>query len=271
MSTRPQATGTGTVKLEGSDRMIVLFRIAEKQVDRVRVFSEDCELDAGGRPVVWLQNVRPADSVALLETLVVPMPARRDRVTDGAITAIALHGDASADAVTRSARRAPGNRTAVRKKVTFWLGNARGRHGLDTLRRVLRDDPSMEVRKERVFGLSQSREPKRSTAGRESRAPTPSRACGARRCSGWRRRPAQGAPRRSPTRIEKDPDTEVKKKAVFALSQLPKDEGVPLADQGRAHQHQPGGPQAGDVLARAVEGPDAALEFFAENPGLIPK
>jgi HEAT repeat protein len=27
--------------------------------------------------------------------------------------------------------------------------------------------------------------------------------------------------------IENDPDTEVKKKAVFALSQLPKDEGVP--------------------------------------------
>ncbi len=29
-------------------------------------------------------------------------------------------------------------------------------------------------------------------------------------------------------RIDQDPDTEVKKKAVFALSQLPKDEGVPL-------------------------------------------
>ena len=98
MSTRPQTTGTGTVKLEGSGRMIVLFRIAEKKVDRVRVFSEDCELDAGGKPVVWLQDVRPADSVALLETLVVPDPARRDRVTDGAISAIALTGDASTDA-----------------------------------------------------------------------------------------------------------------------------------------------------------------------------
>ena len=31
--------------------------------------------------------------------------------------------------------------------------------------------------------------------------------------------------------IENDPDTEVKKKAVFALSQLPKDEGVPLLIQ----------------------------------------
>jgi HEAT repeat protein len=31
--------------------------------------------------------------------------------------------------------------------------------------------------------------------------------------------------------IEKDPETEVKKRAVFALSQLPKDEGVPLLIQ----------------------------------------
>ena len=37
------------------------------QVDRVRVFSEDCELDAGGREITWLNGVRPADSVALLE------------------------------------------------------------------------------------------------------------------------------------------------------------------------------------------------------------
>ena len=29
-------------------------------------------------------------------------------------------------------------------------------------------------------------------------------------------------------RIDNDPDTEVKKRAVFALSQLPKDEGIPL-------------------------------------------
>ena len=31
--------------------------------------------------------------------------------------------------------------------------------------------------------------------------------------------------------VDDDPETEVKKKAVFALSQLPKDEGVPLLMQ----------------------------------------
>ncbi len=42
----------------------------------------------------------------------------------------------------------------VRKKVTFWLGNARGQRGFETLQRVLRDDPSIEVRKGAIFGLT---------------------------------------------------------------------------------------------------------------------
>src|SRR3954470_11831007 len=118
-------TRAGVIKLEGSDQMIVLFRVADHAVDRVRVFSEDCQLDAGGRPVRWLENVRPADSIALLESLVGAQPQgdTKNRVTDGAITAIAMHGDPAADAsldrlVTRTQPE------SVRKKVTFWLGNA---------------------------------------------------------------------------------------------------------------------------------------------------
>ena len=89
----------GPIKLEASSRMVVLFRIAERKVDRIRVFSEDCELDAGGRPVIWLDGVRPADSVALLETLAVLEPDRRNNgPMDGAISAIALHAESTADA-----------------------------------------------------------------------------------------------------------------------------------------------------------------------------
>jgi hypothetical protein len=67
---------TGPIRLEAADRMIVLFRVADRKVERIRVFSDDCELDAGGRPVIWLEGVRAAESVALLETLAVPPAAR---------------------------------------------------------------------------------------------------------------------------------------------------------------------------------------------------
>ena len=45
-TSRAQTTG-GPIKLEGSDRMVVLFRVAERRLDRIRIFSEDCQLDAG--------------------------------------------------------------------------------------------------------------------------------------------------------------------------------------------------------------------------------
>lgn len=225
VSSRPDAGGV--VKLEGSERMVVLYRVAEKRVNRIRVFSEDCQLDAGGRPVRWLDNVRPADSVTLLESFATLEPGGRHRVMEGAVGAIALHGDAAADlALERLVD--PAQPESVRQKVTFWLGNARGRRGFDTLRRLMRDDPSIEVRKSAIFGLSQSKIPERTDvligiARSDAEPRLRSEALF------WL---AQQAGRRASEliteRIERDPDTEVKKKAVFALSQLPKDEGVPL-------------------------------------------
>jgi HEAT repeat protein len=230
MSTRAQpATASGVIKLEGSDQMIVLFRVADRAVERIRVFSEDCQLDAGGRPVRWLENVRPSDSIALLESLVGTQPQgdTKNRVTDGAITAIAMHGDPAADAsLERLVNRTQPD--SVRKKVTFWLGNARGQRGYQTLQRVLRDDPSVEVRKGAIFGLTQSKVPQAvdtliATARNDAEPRLRSEALF------WLAQKAgEKASATIVDRIDQDPDTEVKKKAVFALSQLPKDEGVPL-------------------------------------------
>jgi hypothetical protein len=225
--TVPPAPSAGPIKLEGGDRMVVLFRIAERKVDRVRVFSEDCQLDAGGRRVQWLENVRPADSIALLEWMTATDGDVRGRIADGAITAIALHGDPAADA---SLERlvAPGQPETVRKKVTFWLGNARGRRGFDALRRVMRDDPSIEVRKSAIFGLSQSGVPETFDAlVAIARSDSEPRLRG--EALFWLAQKAGEKVSAAITeRIDQDPDTDVKKKAVFALSQLPKDEAVPL-------------------------------------------
>jgi hypothetical protein len=222
-----QVPSSGPVKLEGGDRMVVLIRVAERKVDRVRVFSEDCQLDAGGRPVQWLENVRAADSIALLESMTAMDGDVKGRIADGAISAIALHGDPAADP---SLERlvAPGQPEAVRKKVTFWLGNARGRRGFDALRRVMRDDPSIEVRKSAIFGLSQSSVPETSDA-LVAIARTDSEPRLRSEALFWLAQKAgQRVSATIAERIDQDPDTEVKKKAVFALSQLPKDEGVPL-------------------------------------------
>ena len=63
--------------------------------------------------------------------------------------------------------------------------------------------------------------------------------------------------------IEQDPDTEVKKKAVFALSQMPKDEGVPkLIDVARSNRNLEVRRQAMFWLGQS--GDPRALKFFEE-------
>ena len=49
---------------------MVLYRVEEKAVQQIRIFSPDCELDAGGRTIQWLDGVNGADSVKLLATFV---------------------------------------------------------------------------------------------------------------------------------------------------------------------------------------------------------
>jgi HEAT repeats len=259
------ATAAGVIKLEGADRMIVLYRVENRAVERIRVFSEDCQLDAGGRPVRWLENVRPADSIALLESFVSAQGDPKNRITDGAITAIAMHGDPAAD-TSLGRLIAPTQPESVRKKVTFWLGNSRGQSGYDALRRVLRDDPSVEVRKGAIFGLSQSKVPQAvDMLIATARTDTEPRLRG--EALFWLAQKAgEKATATITDRIDQDPNTEVKKKAVFALSQLPKDEGVPaLIKVARTNTNLEVRKQAMFWLGQSRD--PRAADFFAEILG----
>ena len=250
------------VRLEGPDSVVVLYRVEEKAVQRIRIFSPDCELDAGGRTIQWLEGVTGADSVRLLSTFVSRADVKSDRLTDAAISAIAMHRDDAAD-VTLERLGAPGNPEFVRKKVTFWMGNARGARGFEAVKKIARDDPSEEVRKSAMFGLSQSSDaqsvPELVRFARQDASP---------KVRGeaifWL---AQKAGQRAATEItaaiENDPDTEVKKRAVFALSQLPKDEGVPLLIKvAKTNQNPAVRKQAMFWLGQSKD--PRALEFFAE-------
>ena len=219
----------GTVKLEGARRLIVLYRLEAKQVGRIRVASEDCTLDAGGLPFVWLTGVKAGESVAFLETYArgAEFEGRGEhRLGHEALTAIALHADASADRALESFVK-PEQREELRRQAAFWMGAARGKAGLNALQKMAKTDPSPDVRAHVAFALSVSQE-----AGaieemiRMAHDDTSTHVRG--QALFWL---AQKAGKKAvgtiSGAIEDDPDTEVKKKAVFALSQLPRDEGVP--------------------------------------------
>jgi hypothetical protein len=253
------------VTLEGSDRVRVLLRAEGGRVGKIRMFSENCPVDAGGLSLVWIEDVRPADSVALLAGYVSqPRDDGRSgkRLDDGAVAAIAAHADPSADAAL-DRFLAPGQPLELRKQAAFWMGNARGAQGYEVLRRLVKDDADRRFREHVVFALTQSREPKAVDAIIEVAHRDPDAHVRGQALF-WL---AQSAARRAPAAIQAaladDPEVEVKKKAVFALSQLPKDEGVPLLIKvAETHQSQEVRKQAMFWLGQSHD--PRALAFFED-------
>ena len=60
----------GTVHLEGATEFYVFYRVEDKKVGKIRNYSIDCNIDAGGLPVYFLTGVNAAQSVGLLEGLI---------------------------------------------------------------------------------------------------------------------------------------------------------------------------------------------------------
>jgi len=151
--------------------------------------------------VVWLTDVKPAESVRLLRSLVASGGSEERggrRVEEPALAALAFHADPSA---------------------------------LEALIGLARQDASGHVRGQALFWLAQRAGSK--VAGVITRA------------------------------IEDDPETEVKKRAVFALSQLPHDEGVPLLiDTARKNRNPAVRKQAMFWLGQSND--PRALAFFEE-------
>ena len=219
----------GTDRLEGPRYLLVLFRAEDKRVTKIRIASEDCTLDAGGLPFLWLTGVKPSDSVDLLQSFVTGKDfdsGEENRTNHGALTAIALHADPAADRALQSFVQ-PSQPEALRRQTAFWLGQARGAAGLRVLQQMAKSDPSADVRAHVTFALSVSHEP-----GALEEMIRMAHSDGSTHVRGqalfWLAHKAgQKAVGAITGAIADDPDTEVKKKAVFALSQLPKDEGVP--------------------------------------------
>ena len=255
----------GTVELEGSRQLFVLFRIEGRQVTRVREASEDCTLDAGGLPFIWLTGVKPAESVTLLTGFVhgSNLEGHGEReVGNGALSAIALHADGSADRAFESFVAAD-QPEQLRKHASFWLGEARGKSGYALLQKMAKSDPSSEVRSQVTFALSVSHEPEAlNEMIRMAREDQSSHVRG--QALFWLAHKAgQKAVGTIEGAIENDPDTDVKKKAVFALSQLPKDEGVPkLIEVAKNNRNREVRKQAMFWLGQSND--PRALEFFEQ-------
>jgi hypothetical protein len=133
-----------------SDSRVLLFaRVGNHQVDRVRFFSPDCNVDANGQSIYWIDNVGQAESIAFLRN-VVDRGTQRGR--DGALLALSLQAGAT-DALIDIARNNASSHT--RGKALFWLSQQAGRKAAEALRDAVDNDPEAEVKSKAVFGISQ--------------------------------------------------------------------------------------------------------------------
>lgn len=240
-----------TAPAAGPSEVAIFVRLAERRIDKVRFFRSTCPIDASGRTVYLLSGVSGAASVAWLEARETP-----------AVAAVAMHAAPEADAALERLA-APSRPEKVRRDAIFWLGNSRGRRGLEAVRRALRDDPSDAVRRHAVFAMSLSKEPEALPALFDLARKDASPGVRSQALFWIAQRAAKQAAELITEAIEKDPDTEVKRQAVFSLSRLPKDEGIPrLIDVARKNPNPAVRKQAMFWLGQSKD--PRALSFFEE-------
>jgi hypothetical protein len=253
------------IALEPATEFIVLARLESGAVSRLRTFTPDCDLDAGGMPVVWLTDVKPDESVAWLSSLVTASPdsgERHDRVGRTALTAVALHNTAAA-ARALEGFVAPARPEWLRGDTAFWLGSTRGEPGARLLARMIAQDPSDKVRDKVTFGLSVSKEPAALTTLIATARDDKSTKVRGQALFWLAQRAGREALATISGAIDNDPEIEVKKKAVFALSQLPKDEGVPkLIELARSNRSPEVRKQAMFWLGQSHD--PRAVQFFED-------
>ena len=191
------------IALEGASEVSILARFEGTAMTRLRTATPECEIDAGGLPVTWLENVKADDSAAWLASVV---------------------NGANADTRERYAR--------VTRPALVALGMNEGTAASRALVAIARTHSMPDARKDALFWLSQ-------------------------------RAGDQLAPGAIAEAIEKDPDTAVRRQAVFALSQLPKDESIPkLIEVARSNRNPAVRQQAMFWLGQSND--PRAIKFFED-------
>jgi hypothetical protein len=143
---------TDPIRLEPADFFFVMFRIEARQITRIRAYSANCPLDAGGKAVHWFTNVAVNDSVSYMKTFMAPAAARK--MNDSAVTVLALtEGDQPLNELLSIAR--DGSTASVKGNALFWLAQRAGAKAVGTITAAIENDPDTEVKKKAVFALSQ--------------------------------------------------------------------------------------------------------------------
>ena len=239
---QPIAAPTGPIPLEAGTQLVVLARVVDRKVERLRTTADDCPLDAGGRTVYWLDGVTPAESMRFLGTLVTgPSPERglvdvERNIAQTAVRAIAFHRDPAADAALNQI--ATGHRDSnVRRQAATSMGSQRAAAGVTALTKLIASEQNADARRQFVSSLGASRDASAVPALRALFKDPDARI----RSEAVYYTVIRGGAASIPEALNiagSDPDDSVRKRAVTAIGQLPPDVStLPLIQLGRTSQN----------------------------------
>jgi len=245
--------------------LMILQRVNNGHVDRLRLFTDDCEVKASGTTVQWLGAVPSSESIELLAAYASTTPStkrQREKLHSRAVSALAMHADP--EAVTAMEKMVDAQEDdELRGEIVFWVGGTDSPRTVDLLMRVIDDDPSEHVREQAVFALSNNDSPEATDALIATARKNDDRDLRSKALFWLAQKAGELAKETLRDAAVDDPDQYVKEQAVFALSQLPEDEGVPLLiDVARTNKNSKVREQAIFWLGQSDD--PRALTFFEE-------
>lgn len=253
-----------------SERIVIFARMVNRSIDRLALADMRCTVDAGAKTVYFLEEVQPAQSVALLANLVRQEAAdktagdsdehgRGPHGRQNALVAIGVTADPSADRVLEEFVAASNPRW-LRRDAAFWLGASGGVTGAAIVERLARTDKDNGFREHLTFVLSLTGDHGIDTLIDLARNDPASNVRG--QALFWLGQKAGAkAVGALGHAIDADPDHDVRLKAVFAISQLPRSESVPkLIELAKTHRDPEVRQQAMFWLGQT--GDARAVEFF---------
>jgi hypothetical protein len=235
----PLPAPTGPARLEAGTSLVVLARVMDGRLERIRTTGDDCPVDAGGATVRWLTGISPSESVQFLdgqtraEALNV---STNRRLAEAAASAIALHQDAAALPVLDRLSSTATADGSLRRQAASGLAAHRGTQGFDRVVALIRNEQNREVRRSFVSALAQSPSDKAAEVLLDIARTDADAGVRGEAVVRYIRRAGQSSVATALAILDKDPSDEVKRRVVSGIGSLPESVAAPtLVKLARSH------------------------------------
>jgi len=155
-----QRCGGSHVLLDASTELTLMGKVERGELQRLRVFTPECDVDTGSVPLIWLDGVRADDSVRWLADLIRSVgPTFRSgefdstsQVVSPALTALAVHpGNLATRTLVDLARN--DTRADIRRRALPALADRADQQAVGAITAAIQQDPELGVKKQAVAAL----------------------------------------------------------------------------------------------------------------------